>query len=204
MGDAGGGVSKEKQPLKLLKRVFPVRSGASRDKSKSVTHGTIKGQELDPNARSSSTKAITQVPQQAVPPSGITNPAPHDVDGTTILERALERLKEDERAVLKQNTSHSAKDIRVAVQAALDAVTRKQKEFKAKQWSFTFRGQTVVLRNEADKIARWLDRFKAAGDIVANVDPVHVGLPWAGVRMLLEVFNKFAWFFANPRLSDQA
>jgi hypothetical protein len=43
------------------------------------------------------------------------------------------------------------------------------------------------LFEQADKVVRLLDRFKAVGDIVANVDPVHVGLPWAGVRAILEV-----------------
>jgi len=33
----------------------------------------------------------------------------------------------------------------------------------------------------------WLDRFKSVGDVVANVAPLHVGVPWAGVRILLEV-----------------
>jgi hypothetical protein len=29
--------------------------------------------------------------------------------------------------------------------------------------------------------------FKAVGDVVANIDPVHVGLPWAGILAILEV-----------------
>lgn len=34
---------------------------------------------------------------------------------------------------------------------------------------------------------KWLDRLKQVGDIASNADPVHVGLPWAGIRVLLEV-----------------
>ncbi len=48
-------------------------------------------------------------------------------------------------------------------------------------------GRTVVLKEKADKVVGWLNRFAAVGDVVANVDPVHVGLPWAGIRLLLEV-----------------
>jgi hypothetical protein len=33
-----------------------------------------------------------------------------------------------------------------------------------------------------EKVVRLLDMFKAVGDVVANVDPVHVGLLWAGIR----------------------
>lgn len=32
-----------------------------------------------------------------------------------------------------------------------------------------------------------LEKFKSVGDVVANVDPLHVGLPWAGIRAVLEV-----------------
>ena len=43
------------------------------------------------------------------------------------------------------------------------------------------------MKGEADKVVGWLNRFTAVGDVVANVDPVHMGLPWAGIRLLLEV-----------------
>lgn len=49
------------------------------------------------------------------------------------------------------------------------------------------RGRPVILREEADKVIVWLDRFKAVGDIAMNADPIHAGLPWAGIRLLLEV-----------------
>lgn len=62
-----------------------------------------------------------------------------------------------------------------------------QQRSKIKKWSWTYRGRQVYLFEQADKVVQLLDRFKAVGDIVANVDPVHVGLPWAGVRFILEV-----------------
>ena len=43
------------------------------------------------------------------------------------------------------------------------------------------------LGDEADKVLLWLDRFKSVGDIAVNADPIHAGLPWAGIRLLLEV-----------------
>lgn len=42
------------------------------------------------------------------------------------------------------------------------------------------------LWDEADKVMLWLDRFKQVGDIAVNADPIHAGLPWAGIRLLLE------------------
>lgn len=35
-----------------------------------------------------------------------------------------------------------------------------------------------------------LDRFKQVGDVASNADPVHVGLSWARIRLLLEVSIK--------------
>jgi hypothetical protein len=45
----------------------------------------------------------------------------------------------------------------------------------------------VRLQDTADKIIVWLDKFKVVGDIAVNVDPMHAGLPWAGIRFLLQV-----------------
>ena len=67
------------------------------------------------------------------------------------------------------------------------AAMRKQEDCNAKRWTFTFAGRTVTLKEEADKVVQWLDQFKAIGDVAANADPIHIGLPWAGVRFLLEV-----------------
>ena len=37
------------------------------------------------------------------------------------------------------------------------------------------------------EIANWVQKFIGVGDVVAQVDPVHVGLPWAAVRFVLVV-----------------
>ena len=78
-------------------------------------------------------------------------------------------------------------DIDLAFDQAFTAAKEKQRYCIEKRWKFTFGGRTVDLKEEADKLVGWVDRFKAVGDIVANVDPMHVGLPWAGIRLLLEV-----------------
>lgn len=48
-------------------------------------------------------------------------------------------------------------------------------------------GRQIILRDVAEKIIVWIDRFKQVGDIAVNFDPVHASLPWAGIRFLLEV-----------------
>ena len=52
-----------------------------------------------------------------------------------------------------------------------------------------FKGRTIVLRHLADKVVFWLEKFKQVGDIAVNVDPLHAGLPWACIRLLLQVIH---------------
>lgn len=69
----------------------------------------------------------------------------------------------------------------------LDLVASKQRICAAKQWAFKVNGKTLILRDVADKLLRWVDRFKFVGDLASQFDPVHAALPWAGFRFLLQV-----------------
>ena len=60
---------------------------------------------------------------------------------------------------------------------------------KTKRWKFELNGRQIFLRDVAQKIVVWIDKFKQIGDIAVNFDPVHASLPWAGIRFLLEVGN---------------
>lgn len=58
---------------------------------------------------------------------------------------------------------------------------------QAGRMKFEFKGEQIVVRDLADKIITWMDKFKAVGDTVIQIDPMHAALPWAGVRLLLQV-----------------
>ena len=107
---------------------------------------------------------------------------------SSILADALEALqsghRETIRSLLQPTDAVSADDAFDEVHAHAREL---QQRSKIKRWTWTYRGRQIYLFEQADKVVRLLDRFKAVGDIVANVDPVHVGLPWAGVRAILEV-----------------
>ncbi|KAI5810798.1 hypothetical protein BZA77DRAFT_161382 [Pyronema omphalodes] len=60
-------------------------------------------------------------------------------------------------------------------------------EKNRKAWKIEIKGEVIVLRDIAMKLLGWMERFKGIGDIMAQCDPIHAGLPWAGVRFLLEV-----------------
>jgi hypothetical protein len=58
-----------------------------------------------------------------------------------------------------------------------------------KRWKYTRKnGGVVILRDVFDKIIKWIDKFKQVGDTVVQYDPVHIALPWAGIRFLLQVY----------------
>jgi hypothetical protein len=105
-----------------------------------------------------------------------------------LLGEALCLLEERERAIIQANILSSAADIESALGDIFKAAQEKQKICYDKRWTFTVRGRTVRLLEEADKVVLWLDRFKQVGDIV-NASPIHTSLPWAGIRLLLEVWR---------------
>jgi hypothetical protein len=100
--------------------------------------------------------------------------------------RVISLLSQQDRDTIRQQSVTNATNIDEIVQHTLTAAKQKQAICQSKRWTVTFRGRTIVLREKADNIVKWLDRFKQVGDVVSNVDPVHVGLPWAGIRLLLE------------------
>lgn len=128
--------------------------------------------------------ALPGVPTPNTRPSQVVlSPNP----GSKLLAEALSLLGSKERETIEKYGAHGVADISAAVDQAYGAALNHKQVCEDKSWQWSFRGRTVVLRDEANKVLRWLDQFKSAGDVIANVDPVHIGLPWAGIRILLEV-----------------
>lgn len=102
-------------------------------------------------------------------------------------QEALQRLSEKDRALVLKHFSPGSTDTTSMVDALLITAKDKRKVCEDKRWNFQFKEHTVRLQDTADKVVVWLDKFKAVGDIAVNVDPMHAGLPWAGIRFLLQV-----------------
>jgi len=50
------------------------------------------------------------------------------------------------------------------------------------------RGQKRInVRDLADKLICWVQKFVQVGDIIAQYDPAHMALPWAALRFVLQV-----------------
>ncbi|GKU08491.1 hypothetical protein FLAG1_11389 [Fusarium langsethiae] len=70
-----------------------------------------------------------------------------------------------------------------------DLVIKKQKAWEEKAWKITFRGRRIVLRDVLAKIASWLGSFKTIGDLVSQIDPVHAGIPWSAIKLVLSAIT---------------
>ena len=114
----------------------------------------------------------------AVPAPTSSSGAAYTTCGSSILSDALEALGPDDRdltRVLLLPTNA------ISVDAAIDEVHTRarvlQQRCKIKKWSWNYKGRQVYLADQVDKVVRLLDKFKAVGDVIANVDPIHSRLP---------------------------
>lgn len=67
------------------------------------------------------------------------------------------------------------------------ATERRREECRARAWTLTRNGETIKLRDIADKIIHWIDTFKDICEAVAQLDPPYAAMPWVAFRFLLEV-----------------
>ena len=105
----------------------------------------------------------------------------------TFFDDALQLLSSQEQAIIRQHACNGPHDTTSALDSAYAAALEKKELCEAKRWTWTFRDQTIKLSDAAENVVRWLDRFKSVGDVAVNADPVHAGLPWAGIRLILQV-----------------
>jgi hypothetical protein len=95
-----------------------------------------------------------------------------------ILADALGALGPDDRRTVSTLLLPKNADSIDAVFKDVRSYTRKlQERCATKRWSLEHKGRQVYISDQMDKIIALLDKFKSAGDVVANVDPVHIGLP---------------------------
>ncbi|OCK95059.1 WD40 repeat-like protein [Cenococcum geophilum 1.58] len=155
----------------------PIRSKLRSSGLSGTRSSSCRSEKSDLGARPLSPTGQTTSPAQGCPAS---NP------GRDLLGRALQLLEERERVTIQGYLLPSTDDIASALEEAFNAAQEKQKVCESKRWTFTWGKHSMRLWDEADKVMLWLDRFKQVGDIAVNADPIHAGLPWAGIRLLLE------------------
>lgn len=68
-------------------------------------------------------------------------------------------------------------------------VDKKLAVMNKEQWRFKVGDKSVEVREQVDRIVKVVLVAKDFISSVASIDPIHAGLPWAGVCMLLPVRN---------------
>lgn len=56
-----------------------------------------------------------------------------------------------------------------------------------RQWRISLGKQSIEVRTQVDRILKIITVAKDFGSSLASLDPIHAGLPWAGVCVLLPV-----------------
>ena len=56
-----------------------------------------------------------------------------------------------------------------------------------KQWTITKDSEPAPTRDPFGRIIVWVIKFRDVGTIMMQYDPVHVAIPWATIRFVLEV-----------------
>lgn len=158
-----------------IKRAFRDLSDPSKNTLASGSASTASGIALEPRLNEPTERA-----------SGAfrTDNRSHVAPDRDLWDLALEQLSVENKEAVSQIVSDSKLDL---LRHLHTAALKKQTECDDKRWRFEINGRQIILRDIAQKIIAWIDKFKQIGDIAVNFDPVHASLPWAGIRFLLEV-----------------
>ncbi|KAL6713705.1 hypothetical protein ACLMJK_009170 [Lecanora helva] len=104
--------------------------------------------------------------------------------GPSLWNQAFDSLDEG----LKSSLSSTRTQKRDVLEAVLKEIEAKRDPAVRKRWKFKkSNGDVVIVRDVLEKIAKWINRFKQTGDIIAQHDPAHLSLPWAAFRFLLHI-----------------
>ena len=104
----------------------------------------------------------------------------------SIWNQALATLSNDDKAAIETHNMDKLsvlKDVLAAVNEHRRICMQRRLRYRKSN------GEVVILRDIIDKVAVWVQKFKEIGDIAVQYDPTHAALPWAGVRLLLQVYG---------------
>lgn len=121
--------------------------------------------------------------QSLTPPDHIIGDAP----AKGLWNEALQTLSDKQKTTIFPFLPTSRSSMPDLLRHLLAVSEEKRAQCEQKAWKFELNGRQVILRDVAENVISWINKFKEVGDVAANFDPAHFSLPWAGVRFLLEV-----------------
>ncbi|KAN0072796.1 hypothetical protein V8E54_008910 [Elaphomyces granulatus] len=88
----------------------------------------------------------------------------------------------------KQLINFHRSEKRAILQDVVNLAADKKEQCLRKRWTIKKQnGDTLILRDLFEKIVVWVQKFKEVGDAAVQYDPAHASLPWAGVRLVLQI-----------------
>lgn len=107
------------------------------------------------------------------------------------MDKRPEKLWEKAFACLKDEDKPWPSPQQLDKRAFLSDLTKviedKRQKCVDKEWKLSHNDRVVSVREVFGKMVYWIDKFKAAGDVAIQYDPIHAALPWTAVRFVLEV-----------------
>jgi len=107
---------------------------------------------------------------------------------------ALEKFKTEDSELYERLQSITRKDKDPATQNDVLQVqqfgavlAQKRCVMEDQQWVIHWGRKAIKIGPQFDKIIKLVKLVKPIGDAVAGLDPIHAGIPWACVSMLLPV-----------------
>ena len=89
-----------------------------------------------------------------------------------------------ERMLSKDAESPGNEDLQTKMSSIL---SRNLNRMASRQWSVKWKGKALRVRDQVDRIVKLVQTAKDFGSVAAGIDPIHAGIPWAGVSVLLQV-----------------
>ena len=100
----------------------------------------------------------------------------------TLWKNAFDKLSHND----KESLPFTGDDRRNYLEKVLERTVESRDACREKGLKFKFGEKTFVVRDLAEKIMSWVEKFKEIGDVAVQYDPVHAALPWVGIRLLLQ------------------
>ncbi|KAI5841598.1 hypothetical protein BZA05DRAFT_213262 [Tricharina praecox] len=111
-------------------------------------------------------------------------PAVIETEDQSLWGRAMGGLTpKQQRLLTSVSIATNNRQIATDVRTVIAEIVKSRNE---KEWNISFMGKTIHMKEIGMRILQWADRFKNIGTIIAQYDPVHAALPWAGFRFLLQ------------------
>ncbi|KAL2817567.1 hypothetical protein BJX63DRAFT_102185 [Aspergillus granulosus] len=160
--------------------------------------GELEKYSVDEKARKMEGQVIDKNPSQPetiAAPNVVNTTAPNDESGGTdgsLWARAYDQLRKDEPELVEYYlhllaaTSGELVDTNEPAQVA-NVVKWHKEIMEKKQWRLVFHNHEIVIREKVDHIINAFRTFQGLGSAAAALDPIHAGIPWAGVSIFLQL-----------------